>query len=429
MEWTWVLSAMLAAVCLLTLIGQPVAIALASGGLVGIILVGGIERTTILSSVLWNSLDSFLLTAVPLFILMGQLLLRSGMSEKFFLGISYWLAAVPGGLLHGNVLTASFMAAISGSSVAIGGALAPVAVPEMDKRSYSRELTFSSLAAGGAVGMLIPPSLVALIYASLVQVSVTDLFIAGLVPGLMLSGTAMLYLAVRVLLRPDLAPRSTERVDMRHRLRGLWLMSPVVGLVLVVLGSIYGGLATPTEAAALGVGGVLTAIVVGGRARPAMLWESLGEAVRISAGILFIIVGAQVVSAAIGMAGAGRGVAEWVVGLGLSNFGFFAAIVIAYLVLGAFVDGLSMMVLTLPIILPIALSMGWDPIVFGVVLTLLIEIGQITPPIGVDLFVYKSSVPDASMLTISRAAIPIVAIALTVTFLVYFFPTLATVLI
>lgn len=425
MEWYIALALITVVLMVLLGFGQWIAMALGTAGVIAIVVETGFGRTSTLGSITWNSVNSFVLTAIPLFILMGEFILKSGVSARFYRGVSVWLRSLPGGLLHSNIAASSLFSAISGSSVATMAAIGTVSYPEMKERGYDRQLTISSLLGGGSVGMIIPPSIAALVYASIVEVSVTQLFMAGVVPGILLSVMFSAYIGVRVLVRRDLVPVGGDRVSWGDRWRGGLDALPVILLMLVVLGSIYLGVATATEAAALGaVGAYLVGFFLGDLGWK-VLRASLEGAVKITSMLIFIIVGAQILSFAVVNAGITRNLVAFVVDLGLAPFTFFLVLVVLYVALGAVVDGLSLMLLTLPVIFPVIIELGYDPIVFGIMLIVFIELGQITPPVGLCLFVMQGVAPDVSMSRITRSALPIALIVLTMPFLLYFYPQVA----
>lgn len=425
MEWVIALGATTVVLGVLLLLGQSIAMALGTAGILILLAFGGLDRLDTIGSIAWNSVNNFVLTAIPLFILMGEIILKSGLSSRFYRGVSRWLEPVPGGLLHSNIAACSLFAAISGSSVATTAAIGTVALPEMEERGYDRRLTLASLCGGGSVGMLIPPSIAALVYAALVQVSVTKLFMAGLIPGLLLAVMFSIYIAVRVFADRSLAPPRGQRTTLRELGRGLIEAGPILLLMVLVLGSIYAGVATATEAAALGAAGALVVAVTLGDLNLTRLHTCVNAAIRTSAMLIFIIVGAQILSFALVNADVTRELVAWVVGLGLPRFGFFLLLVLLYTVLGTVIDGLSLMLLTLPVLYPVVIELSYDPLVFGVLLIVFIELGQITPPVGLDLFVLQGIAPDIPMPTIVRAALPMALIVLFMTLLLYLFPELA----
>ncbi|MDX5359973.1 MAG: TRAP transporter large permease subunit [Alphaproteobacteria bacterium] len=415
----------------LLLIGQWTAFALGSIGTLIIFLSKGVSGLEVLSSVIWNNTASYILVAVPLFLLMGDLILRSGVSRYFYRSVVVLLRWLPGGLLHANILSCAIFSAVSGSSVATAATVGTVAIPEMRRRQYAPRMIFGSLAAGGTLGILIPPSIVMILYGALVEESIAQLFMAGLIPGIALAGIFMAYIAVRIWLNPSLAPEGAareeldadpeEEPDWRDALHVL----PICGLLGAVLGSIYTGVATPTEAGAIGVAGALL-LGIGYRG---LDWEvfrgAVMSSVRTTCMVVFIIVGAQILATALTYSGASRAISEWVLALGLSKWMFFAMLVLLYVGLGFFVDGLSMIYMTLPVLLPLVRTFGFDLVWFGVVLTILIELGQITPPVGLNLFTIHGISGGSRFSEVVRGAAPYVALMLAMILLLALFPGLA----
>ena len=425
MDWQLSFLLVSAVLVMLLLMGQWIAVALGSAGLILIIVDSGIERTATISSIAFNSVSDFVLIAIPLFILMGEFILQSGLSSRFYRGVTTWLQGVPGGLLHSNIAASSLFAAITGSSVATVAAVGTVAMPEMEKRGYDKSLTLTSLIGGGSVGMLIPPSIAALIYASMVEVSAAKLFMAGLVPGLLLSFLYAGYAAVRVIRDPSLVPAREAKSTWRGRGVGLLNAGPIIVLMGLVLGTIYAGVATPTEAAAIGCSGAFLFSWWLGDLDRAAIVRSISGTVKMTAMLLFIILGAQILSFSIVNAGIAREVTGWVTDLGLPGLAFFVIILVMYILLGMIVDGLSMMLLTLPVLYPVVIEYGYDPLVFGVLLIVFVELGQVTPPVGLILFVVRGISPSTPMLVIAKAAVPVALIIIFVAFLIYFFNDLA----
>jgi len=359
----------------------------------------------VLANIGWNAADSWALVALPLFIYMGEILLRTRLSEKMFDGLAPWLGRLPGGLLHVNVAASTLFAAISGSSAATAATIGKITIPELRKRGYDERLVVGSLAGAGTLGFLIPPSLVMIIYGVLADVSIGRLFIAGILPGLLLAGGFMGYLAAIGLLRPDLAPLARERFTWGQRLRGLWDLLPVTLLILAVLGSIYAGLATPTESAAIGVVGALLLAL----AYRTLTWRGFLEAtlgaVRTTSMIGLIVAGASVLTTAMGYVGIPRAVALWIAGLHLSPYMLILVLAVFYVILGFFLDGISMIVVTLPIVLPLIKAAGFSPLWFGIFLVLMVEAAQITPPVGFNLFVIQG-ISGRGISFVARAALP-----------------------
>lgn len=420
--------ALVASLALLLLSGQWTAFALGSAGMLVLYLSKGALGLEVISSVIWNNAASYILVAVPLFLLMGELILRSGVSTRFYRGVVVLLRWLPGGLLHANIFSCAIFSAVSGSSVATAATVGTVAIPELTRRNYAPPMIFGSLAAGGTLGILIPPSIVMILYGALVQESVARLFMAGLLPGLMLAGVFMTYIAVRIALDPTLAPSESAETatdaDAASLLEAAHVI-PVFALLIAVLGGIYAGVATPTEAAAVGVVG---ALLLGALYR-GLSWEifrqSVMSAVKTTCMVVFIIINAQILATALTYSGASREISEWVLSLGLSKWAFFAVLVALYIFLGLFVDGLSMIYMTLPVLLPLVRAFGFDLIWFGVVLTILIELGQITPPVGLNLFTIHAISGGRSFSEIVRGSTPYVLLMLAAIALLAVFPEIA----
>lgn len=421
----WQISALIIGGLLLGFLAAGVWVAMTLGlvGILGLLMVapstiGGLGVAT------WSTLDNFVLTAVPLFLFMGTVILRSGVSIRFYKGLSAWLDHIPGSLAHSNVLACTLFAAISGSSVATAAAIGSIAIPEMEERGYDRSLTYGTLAAGGTLGILIPPSIAFILYGATIGESVARLFIAGIVPGLILSGIFLTYVGIRTALRPQLVPRAEKRASWPERWRGSLDIFPIFGLMLVVLGSIYLGVATPTEAAALGASGAMVVALLYGRLTWETLKDSLYDAIKTNSMLLFIVLGAQIMSYAMVTAGIPRGMVALIMGLPISSTMIFMGICVIYLVLGCFLDAISLMLLTLPVVYPVIKALGFDPIWFGVVLVLLLEIGLITPPVGMNLFVIQGMAKQPLQLVI-RGSFPFVILMLVMVVILAVFPGLA----
>jgi tripartite ATP-independent transporter DctM subunit len=394
-------------------------------GIMGISLISGTRLWPTIGDIVWNTANSFTLVAVPLFVLMGEIILRSGVSKRFYAGLSRLLFAVRGGLAQSNIVGCAIFAAISGSSTATALTIGTVALPEMRKRGYSDDLTLGTLAGGGCLGILIPPSIPMVIYASVVQESVVDLFMAGVVPGIVLTALFMLYVRARVALTPALVPAAEPRPSRAEILAGLRDCVPIAVLISSILGGMYFGVVTPTEAAAFGC---LVALIIAACYREldlAGIKEALRNAVVTNAVVMFIIVNAQILSYALTTSGIGRGVSRGLIELGLSPFAFYTCLFAIYLLLGMFIDGISMMLLTVPLIYPTLRQMGFDGVWFGVVLVVLIELGQLTPPMGLNLFAIQSISGGATLARIARSSAPYAVLIVVLCFLLYAFPGLA----
>jgi C4-dicarboxylate transporter DctM subunit len=409
---SWELAAALYFGVMLALLfgGVWIAVSLGAAGVFGIwmvrpALLGGIE------SVVWNTVDSFVLTAVPLFLFMGAIILHSGISARFYRSLAIWLTGVPGGLAQANIAACSIFAALCGSSVATAAAVGAIAIPEMKKRGYGIRPTTGTLAAGGTLGILIPPSIPFIIYGSTVGESVGKLFIAGIVPGIMMALAFMLFLGIQARFIPDQLPASSERPTLRERMAGLFDLVPVVGLILVVIGGIYAGLMTPTEAAGIGAAGAVVVAALYHGLTFDVLRRSLLDTLRTNAMILFIVIGAQILSFALVSAGIPRAIVATINALDAAPYMVLLLVVVMYLILGCLVDALSLMLLTLPVVHPVMMAAGFDPIWFGVVLVILLEIGLITPPVGVNLFVIQG-MADTTLGEVSWGSLPYVLLLL-----------------
>ena len=393
-------------------------------GLTGIILLHfqAHNATQLAVTAVWNALTDFSLSAVPLFIILGEVLLRSGLSDRIYSGFAPLFSRVPGRLLHTNIAVATVFAAVSGSSTSTAAAVGTVGVNALDKRGYYLPDVVGSLAAGGALGLLIPPSLSLIIYGATQNVSIGKLFLAGLVPGLILAAAFMAYILIRALRSPDLVPWE-EPASLRDILRGLAGTWPLPILIFAVLGTIYLGLTTTTESAAFGV---VTAIVIGfvaGNLTLKTLWEALVQATMIFSAVALMFVGALILSQSISILGVPTALIQTINEWGLPREGVFVAICLTFLVLGCFFDGISLLLMTLPVVFPLIVHLGYDPIWFGVIVTILIEIGMLTPPVGMNLFVLVAiSQQRVSLIQAAVAATPYWLIMLASIVVFYWLP-------
>jgi len=362
--------------------GLWIPFAIAAAGMVTMIMSDGWGSLKALGFVTWSSMNSATLSAIPLFILMADILLRAGVSDRFYNGLSIMVRRLPGGLLQTNIAGCALFAAISGSSVATAASIGTVAIPQLREKGYDQAMTAGSLAAGGTLGILIPPSIAMIIYGSFTEVSVAKLFLAGLLPGIALTALFMTYIAVRATLKPSVAPRgSDDRIGFGALLRGLLQLMPLLLLMTLVIGTIYLGIATPTEAAALGTLGSLIIGSLFGKVNYVVLRDSLTATLKVSAAILFITMAAFIFSYGMEKGGVGRSLTEWVAGLGLSKNELLLLLLIGYALMGCVVDSIGMIVLTIPLLAPILVAMDVDMIWFGIALVVVVELGQITPPL------------------------------------------------
>jgi len=424
---SWTLAVAIYGVVLVSLLVFGVAIGTAMGlvGILGITLIGGVRLWGTLGDIVWNTTNSFTLVAVPLFVLMGEIILRSGTSKHFYSGLARLMWSVRGGLAQSNIVGCAIFAAISGSSTATALTIGTVALPEMRRRGYSDDLTLGTLAGGGCLGILIPPSIPMIIYATVVQESVIDLFMAGVVPGLLLTLIFMTWVWVYVTARPAVVPERTIKPPAGGMGKALLDCMPIIVLLLAILGGMYFGIVTPTEAAAFGC---LVALLIALGYRE-LTWRgiriALRNAVVTNAVVMFIIINAQILSYAVTTSGIGRGMSTALVSLGLAPFAFFVCLYLLYLLLGMFIDGISMMLLTVPLLYPTMTAMGFNGVWFGVVLVVLIELGQLTPPMGLNLFAIHSIAAPSNLGRIARSSAPYAIAISLLCFILYFFPQIA----
>ena len=407
--------------------GVWIAIALGLVALVALLAFSNAPAGLVLATTLWGHSHAWSLAALPLFILMGEVLLRSRLSEDMFSGLAPWLGRLPGRLLHVNVLGCAIFAAVSGSSAATAATIGRMSVPELTARGYPRDLVIGTLAGSATLGLLIPPSIILIVYGVATEQSIARLFVAAILPGLMLMVMFALYVAFRAWRAPDLIPPRGERLPYGARLRASARLIPVALLIGGVIGSIYAGLASPTDAAALGaVLSVLLAAAQGG-----FSWRTLGEAAmsatRTSAMIAFILLGAAFLTVAMGFTGIPRALAGWIAGMELSATALLAVLTLFFIVLGCFLDGISVIVLTTSIVLPMVQAVGIDPLWFGIYLVIVVEMSQITPPVGFNLFVIQG-LTGIDILSIARAAFPFFLLLLAGVGLITAFPAIVTTL-
>lgn len=371
-------------------LGTWVFAGLAAVALISLVWLAGFDLDragTILSRILYRAGNAWELSAIPLFILMGELIFRSNISERLFRGLEPWAQKIPGGILHTNVFGCAIFAAVSGSSAATTATIGKITTHELSRRGYDRHLSIGSLAGAGSLGLLIPPSIVMIVYGVQAEVSISQLFMAGVIPGLLIALLYSGYIAALALHRPEKAPRGmTAGLSL---LASLIYLAPVVLLILVVMGSIYSGIATPSEAAAVGVAATLALLAAQKELSLSMFREALAATLLNATMVCSILVTAALLSTAMGYLHLPRELAGFIAGLELSPALLLLALALFYIVLGLFLDGISITVMSLPITLPIVLQAGYDPIWFGVFLVIMVELGQITPPVGFNLFVLQ----------------------------------------
>ena len=405
--------------------GVWVGLALYAPGLAGLAIFRNLPVEKLLAQLTWNATTTPELIALPLFILMAEILFHSRLSASLFTGLAPWTTRLPGRLLHVNVLGCTMFAAISGSSAATTATVGRITLTELLRRGYDRDLAMGSLAGAGTLGFLIPPSIILIIYGVLAETSILKLFLAGIIPGLMLALLYMTWLGVRASWKSSLAPDEAERMSLADKVLGLRHLGPVVFLILAVLGSMYGGIASPSEAAAVGV---LGALVVSA-AQGTLTWETIRKAglgaVRTISMIGLIVAGAYFLSIAMGFLGVPRMIAGEIAALGLSPIALIVLLLVFYAILGCVLEGMSSIVMTLPITLPLVQAAGFDKIWFGVFLVIVVEMAQITPPVGFNLFVIQGMTGER-IGRIARATFPFFLIMAGLALLITFVPEVVT---
>jgi C4-dicarboxylate transporter, DctM subunit len=412
------------------LIGLHVATTLGLLGLSLLSLFGDRPLWDLVGLIAWNTNTSFVLVAIPLFLLMGELLLRSGESDRLYRVLAHWLSPIPGGLLHSNIAACAIFSAISGSSVATAATIGSVALPAFQSRRYNERLVLGSLAGGGALGNLIPPGIAFIVYGVLMEVSIGRLYIAGIVPGILVALLFMLFIAVVAVIRPEWAPREPA-VPVRVMLRDLLDIVPTFALIFLCLGTIYLGIATPTEAAAFGVSGAFVLALLARKVNAQMLrWVFLSTA-RSTAMVMFILTAAFVLNSTFAILGIPGAVSKIVTEMQLTPTTTIVAIVLLYLVLGTFMDGFAMMVTTIPVVLPLLKAQNIDLVWFGVIAVMLTEAALISPPEGLNLYVIqgfrKSSAerPRGTIMDVYLGVTPFFLIMALGILLVILYPQLA----
>jgi tripartite ATP-independent transporter DctM subunit len=378
-----------------------------------------------MATTVWGSLSSWTLTALPLFIWMGDILFRSRLSEDLFDGLSPWMGNLPGRLMQTNVVGCAIFAAISGSSAATAATIGKMSIPELRKRKYPEIMVVGSLAGSGTLGLLIPPSIIMIVYGVATDTSIAQLFIAGVLPGIMLAALFMGYVGIWSLLNSDKVPPNDIRMNFWQKLKASKGLIPVGLLILFVLGSIYGGYATPTESAALGVLGALLLSWFQGTMNWRTFVDSLLGATKTSAMIMLILAGSSFLSLAMGFTGLPRNLAQWIGELQLSPNQLIFALTVFFIILGCFLDGISMVVLTMAVLLPMVQQAGFNLIWFGIFIVIVVEMAQITPPVGFNLFVLQG-LTGHSIVYIARAAAPYFLLMVAAVFLIVLFPEIAT---
>lgn len=407
------------------LLGVRVAFALGSVGVLGIFLLLPQGQGRAIAERVFTSLNSFELTAVPMFVLMGTLLLRSGVSTRMFDAVMKWVGRLPGGIAHASVGACALFAAVSGSSVATAATMGTIARPEMLKRQYSARLTYGSVAAGGTIGILIPPSVPMIVYGAAVGASVTSLFIAGIIPGILITAAFVAVVGIWSIISPESAPRGPVSKT-QDKIKALWGILPFVALIALILGSLYAGVATPTEAGAVGAFLAFVLSTFRGEISVKSLIDCGLETTKVSSFVLLIIAATSVLTYSLDFLEIPQSSVDGINALGLSPLGIICVVFLIYVLLGMFIDPISMMLITLPITFPLVTQSGFDPIWFGVALVVMIEIALITPPIGINLFVLRGMSGDVPMSRIVTGAAPFLLAMIAILGILVAFPGIVT---
>ena len=411
---------------LLFFLGSGIWVALSMIGVsaVGMMLFTSRPVGDAMATTIWGTSSSWTLTALPLFVWMGEILFRTKLSENLFKGLSPWMQKLPGGLIHVNVVGCALFAAISGSSAATVATVGKMSIPELRKRNYPEKILLGSLAGSGTLGLLIPPSIILIIYGVAVQESIAKLFIAGIVPGIMIALIFMSYVIIWSLINKKKMPKVLEKYSFLEKMKRSQQLLPVILLILGVIGSIYTGIATATEAASLGVVGALILSFFQKSLTFETFKSSLLGATKTSCMIAFILAGSTFLSLAMGFTGLPRNLAIWIQNMDLSPYVLIFVLMIFYIILGMFLDGISAVVLTMAVIEPMIRQAGFDMIWFGIFLVIVVEMAQITPPVGFNLFVLQG-MANKDMGYIARSAFPLFLLMVLAVILVVIFPEIA----
>ena len=377
-----------------------------------------------MATTIWGTSSSWTLTALPLFVWMGEILFRTKLSENLFKGLSPWLSKLPGGLIHVNVVGCALFAAISGSSAATVATVGKMSIPELRKRKYPEKLLLGSLAGSGTLGLLIPPSIILIIYGVTIEDSIAKLFMAGIIPGIMLAILFMTYVVIWSMLNKKLMPSTMQNFSLSQKIKGSKQLLPVILLITSVIGSIYTGIATATEAASLGVVGALILSWFQQTLNKETFKLSLLGATKTSCMIAFILAGSTFLSLAMGFTGLPRNLAIWIQEMNLSPYMLIFILTIFYIILGMFLDGISAVVLTMAIIEPMIRQAGFDMIWFGIYLVIVVEMAQITPPVGFNLFVLQG-MANKDISFIAKSAFPLFLLMILAVVIIIIFPEIA----
>ena len=425
MDPTLVTLALLAIMAVLLSAGLWVGFSLLGVGLAGMVLFTSAPAGTVMATTVWGASGNWALTALPLFIWMAEILFRTRLSDDMFLGLAPWLTRLPGRLMHVNIVGCGIFAAVSGSTAATCATIAKIALPELLRRGYDERMAVGTLTASRTLGILIPPSIMMIVYGFIAEVSIARLFIAGVLPGIMMVILFMAYVVGWALLNPAKTPPSDIAMTFSQRLWGSRRLIPVACLIALVVGTIYGGVATPTEAATIGVLGALALSLLYGSLTWSNFVQSLVGATQTSCMIAFILAGASFLTIAMGYTGIPRAAAAWITSYQLSVYGLLTALTVLYVLLGFALDGISMVVLTSAVVQPMIRGAGIDPVWFGIYIVLLVQVAELTPPVGFPMFVMQM-MTGRSLTYVSRAALPFFFLLLLGTAVIVVFPDLVT---
>ncbi len=425
MNEVWIITLLIVSIFGFLASGVWVGLTLSGAAWLGMAIFSSRSAGDAMAITIWGAASSWTLTALPLFLWMGEILFRSRLSQDLFKGLAPWVERIPGRLLHTNIVGCAVFAAVSGSSAATCATIGKMTIPELTKRGYPQNMIIGTLSGAGTLGLLIPPSIIMIVYGVTADVSISRLFIAGIFPGILLAGLFMGYIAIWALLNPDQIPPAQSRLSLREKLYESRHLIPVVILILAVLSVIYTGFATATEAAAVGVIGALLLARLQGSLSWSVFIESLMSATRLYCMIALILAGAQFLTLAMGYIGLPRALAEWISSIGLSQFGLILALMVFFVLLGCFLDGISIVLLTMGILLPTVTAAGIDLIWFGIFLVFVIEMAQITPPIGFNLFVL-AGMTKKELPYLARVSFPLFLLMVAGVLILYFVPDLAT---
>jgi C4-dicarboxylate transporter DctM subunit len=405
--------------------GMWVQFAVAGAGLTYLWLIKGFAGWKALGIVSWGSANSFTLAAIPLFILMAEILLGSGLSSRLYNGVSPFVRRLPGGLLHTNIAGSGIFAAISGGSAPTAAAMSTVALPELSARGYNIRLVSGSLAAGGTLGILIPPSITMIIYSTFTETSIAQLFSAGMLPGILLAAFYMGLIMIRCTMNPNLTPVDKSKITFKELTTAGLNVLPFLMLIFIVLGSIYGGIATPTEAGAIGVLGAMLVAGLYKRLSISLLRNALTRTIKMSGNILFIVFTSMIFAYATALSGAGETLVNYLQDANVSRFVFLIIVMVIFAILGCFMEGLGMIAIIVPVIFPALISLDINLIWFGVFVVILVELGQLTPPLGVILFVVASSSKKVKVEDVVMGTLPFFIVIVGFLFLLMAFPEIA----